>query len=242
MHPNWFRIGGLAADLPQGWDTMMRDFLTYMEKRLSEYDTIVLRNRIFKGRTKGVGALTVEEALDWGVTGPNLRACGLQWDYRKRRPYSGYEQFEFDIPTAVHGDCYDRLAVRIEEMRQSLRIIRQCVDNMPAGEHKARHPLTTPPLKDYTMQDIETLITHFLNVTWGPVIPAGEAHSAVESAKGLNGYYLVSDGETMSYRTRIRTPSFPHMQILPLVSRGLMVPDLVAILGSLDFVLGDVDR
>jgi NADH-quinone oxidoreductase subunit C/D len=132
--------------------------------------------------------------------------------------------------------------VRVEEMRQSLRIIEQCLDNMPAGPYKSDHPLTTPPLKERTMHDIETLITHFLNVSWGPVIPVGEAIIGIEATKGNNGYYLISDGNTMPYRVRIRTPSFPHMQTVPLISRGHMIPDLLAILGSLDFVLADVDR
>ena len=242
MHPGWFRIGGVAHDLPQGWDAMVRDFVAYMPARLAEYDRLVMANRIFKARTQGVGAYTLDEAIEWGVTGPGLRACGFKWDWRKTRPYSGYEQFEFEIPTATNGDCYDRGLVRVEEMRQSLRIIQQCVDNMPSGPYKSDHPLTTPPLKDRTMHDIETLITHFLSVSWGPVIPPGEASVGVEATKGNNSYYLVSDGSTMSYRTRIRTPSFPHMQMVPLISRGALVSDLLAILGSIDYVLSDVDR
>jgi NADH-quinone oxidoreductase subunit C/D len=242
MHPSWFRIGGVTQDLPEGWEQMVRDFLEYLPPRLDEYDQMVMQNGIFKARTKGVGSYTLDEAIEWGVTGPGLRACGLEWDYRKKRPYSGYELFEFDIPTATHGDCYDRGVVRVEEMRQSLRIIEQCLENMPAGHYKSDHPLTTPPRKERTMYDIETLIDHFLNVSWGPVIPAGEACISVEATKGINGYYLVSDGGTESYRTRIRTPSFPHMQMVPEISRGLMVPDLLAILGSIDFVLADVDR
>jgi len=242
MHPAWFRIGGVAADLPRGWDKIFRDFIKYLPPRLVEYDRTVMRNLIFKARTKGIGGLTADEAVEWGVTGPNLRACGLEWDFRKRQPYSGYDQFEFDIPTGQAGDCYDRAAVRIEEMRQSLRIIEQCLNNMPEGPYKSDHPLATPPVKDRTMHDIETLITHFLGVSWGPVMPVGEALGAIEATKGNNGYYLVSDGSTVSYRTRIRTPSFAHMQTLPLLSRGLMIPDLVVILGSLDFVLADVDR
>ena len=242
MHPNWFRIGGVAQDLPQGWDGLVKDLLRYLPARLREYDRMVMKNRIFRARTKRIGVCTVEEAIDWGVTGPNLRACGLEWDFRKKTPYSGYDQFEFDIPTGQHGDCYDRAAVRVEEMRQSLRIIQQCVDHMPSGPYKSQHPLTTPPRKERTMYDIETLIDHFLNVSWGPAIPAGEAFFGIEATKGNNGYYLISDGDTMSYRTRIRTPSFPHIQILPWLARGFMVSDLVAILGSLDFVLGDVDR
>jgi NADH-quinone oxidoreductase subunit C/D len=240
MHPNWFRIGGVADDLPRGWDRMMRDFLDYLPKRLVEYDREIMRNAIFKARTKGVGVFSVSEAIDWGVTGPNLRACGFDWDFRKKQPYSGYEQFSFDIPVGKTGDCYDRAAVRVEEMRQSLRIIDQCVRNMPAGACKAEH--ATPPEKPETMHDIETLITHFLGVSWGPVIPPGEALGAIEATKGNNGYYLLSDGDTHSYRTRIRTPSFAHLQTLPLLCRGLMVPDLLAILGSLDFVLADIDR
>jgi NADH-quinone oxidoreductase subunit C/D len=242
MHPNWFRIGGVAQDLPQGWEGLVRDFLEYMPARLREYDGIVMKNRLFQARTKGIGVYTIEEAIEWGVTGPNLRACGLEWDFRKKMPYSGYDQFEFDIPTGQHGDCYDRAAVRVEEMRQSLRIIRQCLDHMPPGPYKSHHPLTTPPLKERTMYDIETLIDHFLNVSWGPPIPVGEAFFGIEATKGNNGYYLISDGDTVSYRTRIRTPSFPHIQTVPLLARGLMVSDLIAILGSLDFVMGDVDR
>jgi NADH-quinone oxidoreductase subunit C/D len=225
-----------------GWDRLFLDFVAYLPKRLAEYDREILRNAIFQKRTRGIGAFTAEEAVEWGVTGPNLRACGLEWDFRKKQPYSGYEQFEFDVPTGKHGDCYDRALVRVEEMRQSLRIIEQCVRHMPGGPYQADHPLATPPLKDHTMHDIETLITHFLNVSWGPVIPPGEALGAIEATKGNNGYYLVSDGSTVSYRTRIRTPSFPHMQTLPLLCRGRMIPDLLAILGAMDFVLADIDR
>lgn len=242
MHPAWFRIGGLAQDLPQGWERLVRHFVDYLPKRLNEYDKLVMRNRLFKMRTRDVGAYTLDEAIEWGATGPGLRACGLAWDHRKRRPYSGYDQFEFDIPTGSHGDCYDRTAVRVEEMRQSVRIIRQCLENMPQGDYKARHPLATPPLKERTMHDIETLIAHFLSVSWGPVIPPGEASVCVEATKGLNSYYLVSDGDTMSYRTRIRTPSFAHLQMIPLMCRGAMIADLIAILGSIDFVMADVDR
>ena len=242
MHPSWFRIGGVAQDLPKGWDRLVRDFLDYLPPRLMEYDRMVMQNGILKARTKGVGVYTREEAIDWGITGPGLRACGLEWDFRKKRPYSGYERFEFDIPTAVHGDCYDRGVVRVEEIRQSLRIIGQCLKNMPEGPYKSEHHLATPPRKERTMHDIETLITHFLNVSWGPVIPPGEVFMGVEATKGNNGYYLVSDGATMSYRTRIRTPSFAHLQMIPLISRGLTVQDLMAIIASVDFVLADVDR
>ena len=242
MHPNWFRIGGVAQDLPRGWDQMIRDFIEYLPPRLAEYDREIMQNRIFRERTVGVGGLSVDEAIEWGVTGPNLRACGLAWDFRKTQPYSGYDQFDFEIPTGKNGDCYDRAVVHVEEMRQSLRIMTQCLKNMPEGSCKSDHPLACPPLKEFTMHDIETLITHFLGVSWGPVMPPGEALGVIEAAKGSNGYFLVSDGNTVSYRTRIRTPSFPHMQIVPRLCRGRMIPDLLAILGSLDFVLADVDR
>ena len=242
MHPSWFRIGGVAHDLPKGWDKLVADFVGHMPRRLKEYDKMVMQNRIFKARTQGIGTLTLEEAIDWGMTGPGLRACGLEWDFRKKRPYSGYDQFDFDIPTGKHGDCYDRALVRVEEMRQSVRIIEQCLHHMPPGPYKADHPLAVPPRKERTMQDIETLITHFLGVSWGPVIPPGEAFVGIEATKGNNGYYLISDGSIHSYRTRIRTPSFPHVQMVPLLSRGLMVPDLLAILGAVDFVMADVDR
>lgn len=242
MHPNWFRIGGVAQDLPIGWEKLVQDFIDYFPKRLREYDKMVMKNSIFKARTVGIGVYTTEEAIEWGVTGPGLRATGFDWDFRKKQPYSGYEQFEFDIPVAQNGDCYDRAKVRVEEMRQSIRIIDQCLHNMPEGPYKSDHPATTPPIKKYTLQDIETLINHFLNVTWGPVIPPGEAFCGVEATKGHNGYYLISDGSTNSYRTRIRTPSFPHMQFVPLISKGYTIADLMSILGSVDYVLSDVDR
>lgn len=242
MHPSWFRIGGVANDLPAGWDGMIRRFLDYLPARLRDYDRMIMANHIFKARTRGIGAYTAAEAIEWGVTGSGLRACGFDWDFRKKRPYSGYERFEFDVPIAQAGDCYARAQVRVEEMRQSLRIIEQCLDHMPAGDYKADHPLTTPPRKEATMKDIETLINHFLGVSWGPVIPAGEAFQGIEATKGNNGYYLVSDGGNHAYRARIRAPSFPHMQMVPFITRGLMIPDLLSVLGSIDFVLADVDR
>lgn len=242
MHPNWFRIGGVAQDLPRDWEGLVTGFLDYFPARIDEWDEIVMKNQIFKARTKGIGAYTTDEAIEWGVTGPGLRATGCEWDYRKKRPYSMYDQFDFEIPTETRGDCYDRAVVRIEEMRQSVRIIEQCVKNMPEGEYQSDHPLATPPRKARTMHDIETLITHFLSVSWGPVIPPGEASGTVEATKGLNTYYLISDGNTMSYRTRIRTPSFPHIQMVPYISKGHTVADLLAILGSVDFVLADLDR
>jgi len=242
MHSSYFRIGGVAMDLPKGWDSRIREFVDYLPGRLDDYDKLVMQNSTIKRRTQGVGAYTTREAIAWSATGAGLRATGLDWDYRKARPYSGYQNYDFEIPTAAHGDCYDRCAVRVEEMRQSVRIIKQCLDNMPEGPYKAEHPLTTPPPKTRTLHDIETLIQHFLNVSWGPVVPAGEACVTVEATKGLNAYYLTSDGGGMSYRTRIRTPSFAHLQMIPMMCRGMMIPDLIAILASIDFVMADVDR
>ena len=242
MHPSWFRIGGVCQDLPEGWDVMVRDFVDYLPARLNQYDKMTMQNGILKRRTIGIGPYNTDEAIEWGVTGPSLRATGSDWDLRKKRPYGGYDQFDFDIPVAHNGDCYDRCVVRVEEMRQSIRIIEQCLENMPSGPYKADHPATTPPAKERTMQDIETLIQHFLNVSWGPVVPPGECSVMIEATKGWNSYYLTSDGGTGSYRTRIRTPSFPHLQMIPLISRGFMIADLIAILASIDFVMADVDR
>ncbi|HQX89883.1 MAG: NADH-quinone oxidoreductase subunit C/D [Moraxellaceae bacterium] len=242
MHPAWFRIGGVAHDLPKGWDRLVRDFLDWMPKRLDEYEKAAMKNGILRARTIDVAQYNSKEALEWGVTGPGLRATGIDYDLRKARPYSGYENFEFEVPLAHNGDAYDRGMVRLEEMRQSLRIIRQCLENMPAGPYKADHPLTVPPPKEQTLQHIETLITHFLSVSWGPIMPAGESSQMIEATKGINSYYLISDKSTMSYRTRIRTPSYPHLQQIPSVIRGSMIPDLIAYLASIDFVMADVDR
>jgi len=242
MHPNWFRIGGVAQDLPIGWDVLVKNFIDYFPKRLKEYDNLVMKNSIFKARTVGIGIFTKDEAIDWGVTGAGLRACGMEWDFRKKQPYSGYDKFDFEVPIGNNGDCYDRALVRVEEMRQSLRIIEQCWKNMPAGEYKADHPLTTPPIKKHTMKDIETLITHFLGVSWGPVMPSGEAMSCIEATKGANSYYAISDGNTSPYRMRVRAPSFAHMQMLPYISKGYTVADMLSILGAMDYVLADIDR
>lgn len=242
MHPAWFRIGGVAHDLPKGWEKLVREFVDWMPRRLDEYEKAAFRNGILRARTIGVAKYNTADALAWGVTGAGLRATGLDYDLRKRRPYSGYENFDFEVPLAANGDAYDRAMVRLEEIRQSLRIIRQCLEHMPAGPYKADHPLTCPPPKERTLKDIETLITHFLAVSWGPVMPAGEASQMIEATKGINSYYLTSDGGTMSYRTRIRVPSFAHLQQIPSVIRGSMIPDLIAYLASIDFVMADVDR
>ncbi|MFM5539661.1 NADH-quinone oxidoreductase subunit C/D [Aeromonas veronii] len=243
MHPAWFRIGGVAHDLPKGWQRLVQDnLLSWLPKRLMDYEKAAMRNSILRGRTIGVSAYTTEQALAWGTTGAGLRATGLNFDVRKWRPYSGYDQFDFEVPVGSNGDAYDRATVRIEEIRQSMSIIEQCMKNMPEGPFKADHPLTTPPPKERTLQHIETLINHFLQVSWGPVMPAAESFQMIEATKGVNSYYLTSDGSTMSYRTRIRTPSFAHLQQIPSVIKGSMVSDLIVYLGSIDFVMSDVDR
>ncbi len=242
MHPAWYRIGGVAHDLPKGWDRLVREFVEWLPTRLKEYEKAALQNSILVGRSVDVAKYNKDEALAWGVTGPGLRATGVDFDLRKARPYSGYDNFEFDVPVGEHGDAYDRAVLRLEEMHQSVRIIKQCLENMPAGPYKADHPLTCPPPKERTLQDIETLITHFLSVSWGPIMPAGESCQMIEATKGINSYYLTSDASTMSYRTRIRTPSFAHLQQIPSVINGSMIPDLIAYLGSIDFVMADVDR
>ncbi len=242
MHPAWFRIGGVAHDLPRGWERLVQEFLSWLPKRLDEYIKAAMQNSVMIARTRDVAQYDARQALAWGVTGPGLRATGVDFDLRKARPYCGYENFEFEVPVGHRGDAYDRCMLRIEEMRQSLRIIRQCMEHMPAGAYKADHPLAVPPPKDKTLHDIETLITHFLSVSWGPIMPAGEACTIVEATKGLNSYYLTSDKSTMSYRTRIRTPSFTHLQQIPSVINGSMISDLIAYLASIDFVMADVDR
>ncbi|VFP82812.1 NADH-quinone oxidoreductase subunit C/D [Candidatus Erwinia haradaeae] len=243
MHPAWFRIGGVANDLPKGWEQLLRDLLNWLPKRLRTYEKVALKNSILIARAKDVAAYNMEEALAWGTTGAGLRATGLDFDVRKWRPYSGYEKFDFEVPIGHGVSCsYTRVLLKMEEIRQSMRILEQCLHNMPEGSIKADHPLTTPPPKERTLQHIDTLITHFLQLSWGPVIPANESFQMIEATKGINSYYLTSDGNTMSYRTRIRTPSFPHLQQIPSVIKGSLVSDLIVYLGSIDFVMSDVDR
>ncbi|MXP50875.1 NADH-quinone oxidoreductase subunit C/D [Pantoea sp. SoEX] len=243
MHPAWFRIGGLANDLPKGWELLLKNFLEWIPKRIKQYSLVALKNKILINRSQGIAVYNKEEALSWGTTGTGLRATGLDFDVRKWRPYSGYEYFDFEIPIGSGiSDAYTRIILKIEEIWQSLSILDQCLKNMPQGPFKADHPLTTPPPKEQTLQHIETLVTHFLHVSWGPVMPDNESFQMIEATKGINSYYLISDGGTMSYRTRIRTPSFPHLQQIPSVIRGSIISDLIVYLGSIDFVMSDVDR
>ncbi|MGD8543093.1 MAG: NADH-quinone oxidoreductase subunit B/C/D [Desulfobacteraceae bacterium] len=242
LHPSWFRIGGVAADLPAGWRAPLEAFVRIFPERLREYETLTTRNPIFRARTEGIGRISLVEAIDWGVSGPNLRACGLAWDLRKQFPYSGYENFTFEIPTATEGDCYARYQVRLEEMRQSLRIIAQAAALMPAGHHVSDDYRYVIPRREDMLHDIESLIHHFVNVTRGPCIPRGEAYAACEIPRGEQGYYVVSDGLGYPYRLHIRAPGFANVQVMPQLAVGASIADLIAVIGSLDYILPDIDR
>jgi len=242
FHMNYFRPGGVALDLPAG---LVQDILAWTEKFepfIDEIEQLLTDNRIFKQRLVDIGRISKEEAFDWGFSGPNLRACGVPWDLRKAQPYDSYADFDFDIPVGKTGDCYDRYLVRVEEMRQSLRIIRQSIEKMPAGRCKVDDRKISPPPRAEMKRSMEALIHHFKLYTEGYHVPAGETYTAVEAPAGEFGVYLVSDGTNKPYRCKIRAPGFPHLQATNLLTKAHMLADLVAVVGSLDIVFGEIDR
>ena len=242
MHPNWFRVGGTAQDLPGGWQRDMESWVKRFPGQFAEVDRLVTKNPIFVGRCRGTGPLSADDAIDLGFTGPNLRAAGVDWDLRKAAPYTGYSNYDFDVPTGSSGDNYDRYQVHMAEMLQSHRIIDQCVRNMPDGPYVAQDFRYGIPEPARMLHDIESLIHHFVNVSRGFVPPAGEAYAATEAPKGEYGYHVISNGSSMPYRLYVRTPSFPHMQSLLHLSRGQLLSDLILTIGGIDFVLGDIDK
>lgn len=240
---SYTRIGGLMRDVPEGWLGNVRKVIEEMEPVIDEIDKLLSRNRIFYDRTVGVGAISKEDAIAYGLTGPNLRACGVPLDLRKDQPYLGYEQYDFDVPIGTSGDSHDRWLVRLEEMRQSIGIIRQAIDKMPDGPFYAEEAkkIFAPP-KSRVMTSMEELIQNFMIVTEGPQMPSGEVYFEAENPKGALGFYIVSKGGGVPYRLKIRSPSFCNLSILPKMMPGHMVADVPVILGSLDFVLGECDR
>ena len=242
LHANYFRPGGVAADLPAGLLDDIDAWADQYEIFMKDFDRVLTGNRIFKQRTVDIGVVSAEEALDWGFTGPNIRASGLAWDLRKSQPYDSYEDFDFDIPVGKNGDCYDRFLVRFEEMWQSLSIIKQAIKNMPDGPVIVENNKVAPPSRAQMKRSMEALIHHFKLFTEGFHVPAGECYAAVEAPKGEFGVYLVSDGSNRPYRCKIRAPGFPHLQGLDFMSKGHMLADVVANIGSLDIVFGEIDR
>ena len=234
MNHNYIRPGGVAADLHDGWEEEVEELLTILPPAIAEYEDLLSENPIFLDRTRGVGVITPEECHAFGITGPIARASGIDWDLRKVFPYSGIEQYEFDVPTAEHGDVYDRYLVRLEEMRQSLRIVRQVMETMPLGDYRSDDLKVTPPPRKRIDESMEALIHHFKLFTEGFKVPAGEVYQAVEGPRGELGMYLVSKGGARPWRLHVRAPSFAAVQALP-----AMMTDSLA---STDPVLGDVDR
>jgi len=242
LHAAYYRPGGVHQDLPAG---ILDDIWAWSEKFprvVSDIEGLLTENRIFKQRLVDIGIVSAEDAIAWGFTGPMLRASGVPWDLRKAQPYMVYDKMDFDIPVGRNGDCYDRYLVRVEEMRQSLKIIRQCIQNMPGGPASSVDRKVTPPPRAEMKRSMEALIHHFKLYTEGFHVPAGETYTAVEAPKGEFGVYLVSDGSNKPYRCKIRAPGFPHLQAMEFCSKGYMLADSVAILGSMDIVFGEIDR
>jgi NADH-quinone oxidoreductase subunit D len=241
LHAAYYRVGGVHQDLPAGLEEDIRTWAAQFPKFIADMETLLNENRIFKQRSVDIGIVSVEDAMAWGLTGPMLRGSGVAWDLRKAQPYMVYDQLDFDIPIGKHGDCYDRYLVRVEEMRQSLRIIEQCLDKMPEGPVMARG-MSAPPERGDMKHSMEALIHHFKLYTEGFHVPEGETYTAVEAPKGEFGVYLVADGTNRPYRCKIRAPGFAHLQAMDYLSKGHMLADTVAILGSMDIVFGEVDR
>jgi NADH-quinone oxidoreductase subunit D len=242
LHANYYRPGGVHQDLPAG---LLDDVAAWMKpfpKVIDDLEGLLTENRIFKQRLVDIGVVQAEDAIAWGFTGPMLRASGVPWDLRKAQPYMVYDKMDFDIPVGKNGDCYDRYLVRVEEMRQSLRIIEQCIQNMPGGPATSVDRKVTPPPRAEMKRSMEALIHHFKLYTEGFHVPAGETYTAVEAPKGEFGVYLVSDGSNRPYRCKIRAPGFAHLQAMEFCSKGYMLADSVAILGSMDIVFGEIDR
>jgi NADH-quinone oxidoreductase subunit C/D len=242
LTPSFLRIGGLAADLPDGIEAKVKNFLDEFPGHMREYETLLSKNIIWLKRTKDVGIIGREQAINWGLAGPVIRGSGVHWDIRKAFPYSSYDEFTFEIPIGENGDVYDRYLVRLEEMRQSARIVRQTLQRLPKGRIRTDDPWVTPPSKEEVGKEINALIRHFKLMSEGVSVPAGEVYSSVENPKGELGWYLVSDGSNKPYRYRIHTPSFVNVAALPEMIKGLLVADVVAVIGSIDIVLGEIDR
>ncbi|MFT3870229.1 MAG: NADH dehydrogenase (quinone) subunit D [Nibricoccus sp.] len=240
---SYTRIGGVTRDIPDGWLQNVEKFCDQFEPALEEILSLLTRNKIFHDRTVGVGVISKEDALAYGLTGPNLRGSGVGLDLRKDKPYSGYEQYEFDVPVGTKGDSFDRYLVRGEEMRQSVRIIRQVVKTMPGGDWFAKDAVRIfAPPKAKVLTSMEELINNFMIVTEGPLMPSGEVYFEAENPKGILGFYVVSKGGGVPWRLKIRSPSFCNLSIVPKVCTGILISDVVAILGSFDFVMGECDR
>ncbi|MDQ3293595.1 MAG: NADH dehydrogenase (quinone) subunit D [Actinomycetota bacterium] len=242
MNHNFIRVGGIAADLPPGWRDEVLGLMDMLPPRLDEYDVLMTGQPIWRERLQGVGVITAQEAMALGATGPILRSTGVPWDLRRDAPYLHYDQLEFDVICGSYGDCFDRYAIRLNEVRESIRLIHQIVDMIPPGDYRIQDKKVTPPPRARIDESMEALIHHFKIFTEGFKVPEGEAYAAVESPRGELGCYLVSDGSAKPYRMHIRGPSFFHLQCLPHMMRGGLIADAVAVISSVDPILGEVDR